>query len=140
MIINTMIIFLMSFFCSSVSFAQLNVGGQPISSLMELNSVFSNVIMPEFDSRKFLEEDAAVANIPDMPMRYGKIFETELTLNNSGTWQTLSDGSRIWRLGIRSDNAMSLNLAYKNFYMPEGATFFVYNPNKKFRIRSIYKT
>ncbi|MBK8383500.1 MAG: T9SS type A sorting domain-containing protein [Ignavibacteria bacterium] len=132
LIINTMIIFLMSFFCSSVSFSQLNVGGQPISSLMELNSVFSNVTMPEFDSRKFLEEDAAVANIPDMPMRYGKIFETELTLNNSGTWQTLSDGSRIWRLGIRSDNAMSLNLAYKNFYMPEGATFFVYNPNKNF--------
>ncbi len=132
MILNSLFIFSILFFFEVNSFAQLNVGGKPISSLMELNSAYGNVTMPEFDSRKFLEEDAAVADIPDMPMRYGKIFETDLNLNNSGTWQTLFDGSRIWRLGIRSENAMSINLAYKNFYMPEGATFFVYNPNKNF--------
>ncbi|MBK6539609.1 MAG: hypothetical protein IPG09_18280 [Ignavibacteria bacterium] len=63
-------------FCSSVSFSQLKCRRTADKFfLMELNSVFSNVTMPpEFDSRKFLKEDAAVANIPDMPMRYGKIF------------------------------------------------------------------
>ena len=40
---------------STVSFAQINVGGQPMSTLMELNSNFEMVTMPEVDSRTLLE-------------------------------------------------------------------------------------
>lgn len=112
--------------------AQVNAGGSPMSSMLQLNSSVSYISMPEFDSRQFLEEDAVTANNPDYPMRYGKIFDVDLNLNNSGVWETLHDGSRVWRLGIRSENAMSLNLAYKNFHLPQGATFFVYNPGKNF--------
>lgn len=118
------------FICVSDSYAQVNVGGQPISSLTELNTNYDIVTMPEVDSRKLLEEDAAMINIPDIPLRYGKVLDVNLNMNNSGTWETLQDGSRIWRLGIKSADAKSINLTYSDFFMPKGATFFVYNLNK----------
>lgn len=125
-------VILFSVFFTANSFAQINVGGAPISSLMEMDASFNTVTMPSFDVQRFLDEDAALASYSDMPFRYGKIFETDYNLNNSGTWETLSDGSRVWRFKIRSENAMSINLSYKDFHMPKGATFFVYNPNKNF--------
>lgn len=118
------------FICVSDSYAQVNVGGQPMSSLTELNTSYDIVTMPEVDSRKLLEEDAAMINIPDIPLRYGKVLDVNLNMNNSGTWETLQDGSRIWRLGIKSADAKSINLTYSDFFMPKGATFFVYNLNK----------
>ena len=118
------------FICVSDSYAQVNVGGQPISSLTELSTSYDIVTMPEVDSRKLLEEDAAMINIPDIPLRYGKVLDVNLNMNNSGTWETLQDGSRIWRLGIKSADAKSINLTYSDFFMPKGATFFVYNLNK----------
>ncbi len=118
------------FICTADSIAQINVGGQPISSLTELSTNFDIVTMPEVDSRKLLEEDAAMINIPDIPLRYGKVLDVNLNLNNSGTWETLQDGSRIWRLGIKSTDAKSINLTFTDFFMPKGATLFVYNLNK----------
>jgi len=126
-----LIVFVLTLNASKI-FSQLNVGGAPISSLMQLSSNFQSVTMPEVDTKKLLEEDVATANVPGMPLRYGTIFEVDYTLQNSGTWETFPDGSRIWRLTILSNSAMSINLTYKNFFMPKGATFFVYNPNKNF--------
>lgn len=119
-----------TFILSTCSTAQVNVGGQPMSTLLGLNSEINTVTMPAVDAQKLLEEDAATAGIPDIPLRYAKVIDTDLNFNNSGTWENLSDGSRIWRLEIRSENAKSLNLNYRNFFMPKGATFFVYNLNK----------
>lgn len=123
-------VLILTFILSTVSFAQDNVGGQPMSFLLGLNAEINSVTMPEIDAQKLLEEDAATAGIPDIPLRYAKVINTELNFNNSGTWENLPDGSRIWRLMIRSENAKSLNLNYINFFMPKGATFFVYNLNK----------
>ncbi|HMQ68103.1 MAG TPA: T9SS type A sorting domain-containing protein [Ignavibacteria bacterium] len=123
-------VLIFSFSVSNCLFAQDNVGGQPMSFLLNLNSDINTVTMPEVDAQRLLEEDAATAGIPDIPLRYAKVLDTDLNLNNSGTWTNLPDGSRIWRLEIRSEDAKSLNLNYKNFYMPKGATFFVYNLNR----------
>lgn len=118
------------FICAADSKAQINVGGQPMSSLTDLSSEFDIVTMPAVDSKKLLEEDASMINVPDMPLRYAKVIDVNYNLQNSGTWETLSDGSRVWRIGIKSTDAKSLNLNYKDFFMPKGATLFVYNLNK----------
>lgn len=108
-------------------FAQINAGGQPLSNLMQLESSYNTVSLPSVDTKKAIEEDAAVSDLSGIPYRYGLHVNTDLNLNNSGTWETLSDGSRIWRLGIKSEGAKSLNLLYDNFYMPKGAFMFVYD-------------
>jgi hypothetical protein len=55
-------------------------------------------------------------------------------LNNSGKWTTLSNGDKIWQMEIYCKNALSINLLYDKFWIPEGAKFFVYSSNKKHSI------
>lgn len=112
------------------SHSQINIGGKPMSSLMDLNTAFASVTLPAFDVQKMLDEDKITEQVQDMPTRYAKVFETDYSLANSGTWEQLSDGSRIWRLAIQSNGAVSIGLAYKDFYMPRGATLFIYNADK----------
>ena len=62
-------------------------------------------------------------------MRFAVSREVHFTLQNSGSWQTLEDGSRIWRLPIYSPGAHSLNLGITHFEMPEGAKLWTYSPS-----------
>ena len=55
---------------------------------------------------------------------------TDYTPENSGTRFTLSDGTRVWRLGIRSQGALSLNLLFSSYHVPEGAKLFLYNSDQ----------
>lgn len=111
-------------------YSQNNSGGLPISSLTELSNSFQVKTMQSFDVEGMLNEDRInMANV-DVPFRYGKVFDVDFDLNNSGTWTNLPDGSRVWRLAIKSENAISINLFYKEFYMPKGAMLYLYNPDK----------
>jgi hypothetical protein len=111
-------------------FSQNNSGGKPISSLTTLSNNFQTVTMPSFDLGAMMQEDAVNANKMGTPFRYGKVFEVNYNFSNSGTWETLPDGSRVWRLAIKSENAVSVNLFYSEFYMPKGAMLYLYNSDK----------
>ncbi|MBN8585696.1 MAG: PKD domain-containing protein [Ignavibacteria bacterium] len=130
---NINILFLPSIFillCFHPIFSQYNSGGQPISSLTSLNNDYQSVEMPHFDVEAMYDEDRMNISKPDVPFRYGKVFEVNFDLNNSGTWTSLQDGSRVWRLEITSQNAYSINLFYDEFYMPEGGLLYLYNSDK----------
>ena len=44
--------------------------------------------------------------------------------------QRVNNGDRIWKLSIHTKDAYAICLEYDQFYLPEGATFFVYNDEK----------
>ncbi|HBG87759.1 MAG TPA: hypothetical protein DDW62_09445, partial [Marinilabiliaceae bacterium] len=44
------------------------------------------------------------------PLRFAHPFFVEYTPENSGSWHRADDGSRIWRIAIKSPGAYSLNL------------------------------
>ncbi|MCH7534506.1 MAG: hypothetical protein IH948_01945, partial [Bacteroidetes bacterium] len=48
-------------------------------------------------------------------------------INSSGTWETLSDSSKLWRLQLTSKGAFSNFLIFNKFYLPRGAELFAYN-------------
>jgi hypothetical protein len=48
-------------------------------------------------------------------------------LNNAGSWESLPNGDRVWRIQIVSPEAKTINLNYSSFHLPVGARFFVYN-------------
>lgn len=122
---------LLSFIVSDFTLmAQYNSGGLPLSSFTDLGSVFEKKNMPSVDVESLLNEDRINSGKTDVPFRYGKVFEVNFNLNNSGTWINLPDGSRIWRLEINSENAYSINLFYKEFYMPKGGLLYLYNSDK----------
>ena len=44
---------------------------------------------------------------------------------HSGRWDTLDDGSRLWRVRVRADGATDLRLGFARFDLPQGATLHV---------------
>jgi lysyl endopeptidase len=83
--------------------------------------------LPPLESDRLLAEDRAHGK--DQPPRFAVPVDVHFTLENSGTWQTLADSSRIWRLRIYSPGAHSLNLAITRFDMTEGTKLWIYNPS-----------
>ena len=59
------------------------------------------------------------------------------TLENSGTWLFLEDGSKIWRLKVNIPNALATVTYYDKFWLPEGGKFFVYNEETKQSIGAV---
>jgi hypothetical protein len=86
--------------------------------------------MPRVNVEALLAEDAERerSRVPVAP-RFAKSIEVAYTPENSGTWETLDDGSRLWRLRISSPGALSLSLALRHFDLPAGSSFWIHAPD-----------
>jgi hypothetical protein len=108
-------------------YCQINKGGVPQSfSRTELRDSVSIAKMSAVNVDSLLTADAAEES-EGKPFRFGYAIDVNMGLQNSGTWDTLSNGDKIWRLKIHSESAFSINLIFDNFWLPEGSRFFVYN-------------
>lgn len=67
---------------------------------------------------------------PLEPHRFGVEQQVDLGLNNAGQWVKLPNGDRLWTLRIHAEEATSLNLVYDDFYLPDGAEFYIYNDDR----------
>ena len=83
--------------------------------------------MPWFDVEALRIEDAEhESSGRPVPYRVGKVLQVEYTLDNSGTWEALEDGSRLWRIRISSPGALSLSVTMREFDLPDGAKFWIH--------------
>lgn len=48
-----------------------------------------------------------------------------MTPDQNGAWETLADGSRLWRLKVRAAGATDLRFTFGKFSLPPGATLYV---------------
>ncbi|MFM7667514.1 MAG: hypothetical protein ACKO7D_04925, partial [Bacteroidota bacterium] len=64
-------------------------------------------------------EDALIDHTGTAPWRFGFNNFTSLNLSNSGTWFDLENGDRIWFLKLTCDQALTVNLTFKNTEIPE---------------------
>lgn len=62
---------------------------------------------------------------------YGINIPTQIDINNSGTWNTLPNGDRVWRIRIKSANAKALQIICDRFVLPEGGALFIYDIKKE---------
>ena len=83
--------------------------------------------LPPLDTNRLLAEDRDRPK--DSPLRVAVAVHVDFTPQNSGTWLTQPDDSRIWRLCIHSPGAGSLSLGLSRFDLPEGAKLWLYNPS-----------
>lgn len=109
--------------------AQLSEQGTPPSSLFQLEKKAPTMTMPDVDVPALLEEDEEDL-ASNLPLRFAQGFDVDYNLNNSGVWDTLRNGDRIWRLTIACPGAMNINFLYSDFYLPTGAELYVYNSDK----------
>lgn len=118
-------------FNSIIICAQISHGGKPYSfgNREALSDSVPVVRMPFVDADSLLTLDENEKNT-GFPYQFGHAFDVDLSMDNSGVWDTLSDGNKVWRLKILSENAFSINLIFDFFRIPSGATLFIYNSNK----------
>ncbi len=60
------------------------------------------------------------------PARFAAGEAVAMTPTNAGTWHDVADG-RMWRLRVHAPEAMSLNLIFTQFDLPEGAKLWIYD-------------
>lgn len=107
--------------------AQHSLGGTPVSfsktsTLLPLQGV--NVGSPDMN-QVALEDGVDEKN--GTLRRIARILPTTMNPQNSGQWETLADGSKLWRLKIHSPGALGIFLIYDHFVLPEGSSLFIYN-------------
>ena len=120
------IIFIFSF----TSYSQVTNEGIPVSWQLNLdNDNIPSVNLPSFDIDRVRAEDEINDRKFDAPWRFGYMHSVDYGFED-GVWTTLENGDRIWRLIVKSDNALSLNFIFDDFYMPEGGYIFLYNNQK----------
>lgn len=111
----------------SIGFSQESQGGEPYSFNNNLSRITPIIELPFVDSDALKQEDTEISQ--GTPFRYGIRLPVDFSPENSGTWETLFDGTRIWKLQIFSRDAYALNLGFDSFYLPEGSKLFIYNPD-----------
>ncbi|HZF99869.1 MAG TPA: serine protease, partial [Chitinophagales bacterium] len=57
-----------------------------------------------------------------------------LNQSNAGIVETLKDGSKLWRVGIKCPGAFSVNLIFDEYRLPEGAYLYIYNKDRSYVI------
>lgn len=108
---------------------QVSFGGHPAGLDRAMGLPDAPVVeMPAVDAEALKAEDAIRAEQGIKgPYRFGFNHHVDLGLENSGVWHTLSNGDRVWRLGVRCPGAYSINFEFHDYAIPEGAQVFVYN-------------
>lgn len=120
---------------SSLSFGQtVNLGG-PISWRGKLaKTTIPTEEMPGFDLAAIQAQDEINDKTKAAPWRFGYKYNTDITLENNGTWTSLPGGNRVWRVGIIAEGAMSVNLLFENLHLPEGAHLYLYDADETNRV------
>lgn len=125
------IITIFSFF---YSYSQISDGGMPIT--FELRK-HQTPIDNEYQMEELQAPSQSTINIQDKsseekgkPYRVAVNISKELNILNSGTWTTLPNGDKIWRLGIKVNEAKALSI-YLNqkLRIPRGGKLHLYNEN-----------
>jgi hypothetical protein len=113
--------------------AQVSEGGLPHSFGLQNNAFKATQIveLQKPNIQHLLQQDEVNDQL-GRAYRVGQLIQTNLSPLNSGTWSTLSDGSKMWQLTIHADEALALGLYFaEEVDLPVGAKLFAYNKNKK---------
>ena len=111
--------------------AQVSHGGQPLPRThMRSNESGLYQEMPPFDVAEQLRIDSLNESDLRSGHRFAYKFMTDFTPANSGVSFTLADGTRVWQLGIHSPGALSINVLFSEYELPEGAQLFLYDEER----------
>ena len=116
-------IFIMIFF--TVLSAQDNLGGDPYSLNHNMRENTATILTEAVDRDLMLAEDAL--RPINSPYRYGKKFEVNYNFFDYAQKDIVDDGYEVWRLDIRSHNALAMSLEFMPFYLSDDALLYMYD-------------
>lgn len=124
------------------AFAQYSTPGTPYS--LKNKNVSFNVPQRELskiDHSALQKEDVERAG-KDALYRVGIVQSVNLNMQNSGRWDVMPNGDRLWRISIKSEDAVAVSFIFSQFDIPTGGEVYVYSPDfqqiiGKFDARSV---
>ncbi len=121
---------LFAIFIGHLLSAQIAFGGKAfgtMSGVVQLPPA-ATLVLPAVDAEALIAADELrYATGVKGPYRFGSNHNTDLDLENSGTWTERENGDRIWRVAIECPGALSINFRFDQYVVPHGALVFVYN-------------
>ncbi|MFT5641735.1 MAG: lysyl endopeptidase [Cyclobacteriaceae bacterium] len=112
------------------SFAQVTNEGKPYSwKTLDDAQTFQSNDLPSFDLKAVQNEDKINDGLFDRPWRFGYMHSVDYGFDQ-GQWTTLENGDRVWRILISSPGALSINVIFDSFYMPEGGKVYLYDDER----------
>jgi lysyl endopeptidase len=131
--LNLLFVFLLFI---TLSFAQqIPDDIKPPSWFLETLNVIKPYKLASFDVKALMDEDIVNDKDKSKPWRFGHEIYVDHSANDVGEWTTLPNGDRIWRMTYKSEGAHTLNFMFDIFWIPEGATLYVYSNDKNDLIR-----
>lgn len=105
--------------------SQISVPGLPQSFSLKTKSA---VVIPSKDLNAInindlLDEDKNSG----IPNRYGVVQEMEIDIKTEGVRTEIAGKGNIWQYGVHSPQGYSLGISFGKFYLPQGASVFIYN-------------
>ena len=119
---------------SASASAQIEYGGAPLPAAAASEVDVPTLALPGVNRSELLAEDAAA---PKGAFRFGVTLPTDVSMDDAGVWQTLADGTRVWRLRFESPGAHSLSFLFSRWQLSEGAELFLYNDRRE-TVRGAY--
>lgn len=127
------LIVLLSFgLASPAAYGQVERGGVPRSFLAPINQKYplQTIEITPPDLGKIQLEDNEDARL-EKAYRVGVELPVLISSANTGQWDNLPQGGRLWRTSIKSNGAKGIGLNYNELRLPEGADIFVYTSDRK---------
>jgi lysyl endopeptidase len=103
--------------------------GNPISWDLNLEMV-DPILLPPLNLELIQEEDKINDLDKNIPWRYGITRPIKLDLRTNGVWSTLENGDRVWRVAIKSPEAINMSVNFNGFRLPFGARLHLYNGDR----------
>jgi hypothetical protein len=118
---------------NNLALSQISRGGTPLfleNYTLRDSKDAGFIEMPAFDLDSVLRLD----KINEQNMRgsysFAHKFYTNIEKGREGSETVLSDGTKVWQVGIRSRGAYSINLLFTQFDLPKGGQLFIYNEDR----------
>ena len=88
------------------------------------------ITLPALDRKQAEIEDAQWIADGYIP-RIGRIIPVNIDPQQTGLWENLRNGDRVWRMRIVAEEAQAISLYFGKYHIPHGAQIHVYSTDKK---------
>lgn len=89
-----------------------------------------SIQLPMLDRAAIRVEDAADESL-GKPPRFAIPRKMSITPDKHGTWESVDADTRLWRYVVKTPDALSLNIGFTRFWLPQGARLLIYSPDGK---------
>lgn len=110
------------------------INAQNIANSTNNSSVSKKAIILPKKNNNYLLTRQLEAHEPGKPIQFAVSDTLKANVNNSGEWTVPRGGKESWILEVESEGALSLNLGFKTFKLPEQTELFIYNKYKSYFI------